>query len=147
MSISKITVANYITQQIALSGRTQTEICLEIGYENTNVITMIKQGKTKLPVTKVKLIAKALGVDPVHLLRLVMTEYMPETFAVIQDTMGGILVTESESAVLSVVRDADNGQPVFPKTGAEKAELRELVGKWIKRIEEEYESNLCIKTL
>ena len=55
----KVTVAEYIEQQIALSEKSQKDIAAEIGYDKPNVLSMIKQGQTKLPVNKVGPLAKA----------------------------------------------------------------------------------------
>lgn len=74
----RITVAQYLSGAIGISGKTQRQIAQEIGYENPNVITMFKQGKTRLPVYKVPVVASSLGVDPTDLLRIVLSEYEPE---------------------------------------------------------------------
>lgn len=125
-----VSVASYITQQLALCGKTQAIVSNEIGYENPNLICMFKQGKTKIPVTKVKDIAKALGVDPVYLLKLVMKEYTPETWEVIEDILDRPVITETEQRIIDVVRQYDAGLPIEPKTDEEKYEFKELVKKW-----------------
>lgn len=64
MSIAKFkrpTIAEYLAVQISLSEKSQREIAAEISYENPNVITMFKQGQTKVPMNKVGPLAKALG--------------------------------------------------------------------------------------
>lgn len=101
---NKVSVAGYITAQIAATGVPQTDIAAALKYDKPNVITMIKQGKTKLPINKVGPMAKALGVDPVHLLRLVMAEYWPDTWETIQDLVGRSLVTEREMTIIQLVR-------------------------------------------
>ncbi len=108
----KPTVAEYVAAQIALSGKSQADIAREVGYERSNVVNMIKQGTLKLPITKVGSFAKALGVDPVHLLRLTMGEYMPETMAAVEEVMGRALLTESELRILEVIRKAAAGREV-----------------------------------
>ena len=70
---------------------------------------MIKQGQTKLPVNKVGPLAKALGIDPVHLLRLTLQEYMPETWDAIQDVVGQSLVSAGEKKLLDELRAALGG--------------------------------------
>lgn len=105
MSLQKHkSVAAYISAQIAATGVPQTIIAKMLQYDKPNVITMIKQGKTKLPINKVGPMAQAIGVDPVHLLRLVMSEYMPDTWKHIQDLVGLSLVTERELAVIQIMR-------------------------------------------
>jgi len=53
MKKSHIAVAEYLNQQIALSGVPQTEIAEKLGYDKPNIITMFKQGKTKIPMNKI----------------------------------------------------------------------------------------------
>ena len=81
----KPTVAEYLAAQIALSGKSQADIAREVGYDRPNVVNMMKQGVTKLPINKISAFAKALKVDPAHLLRIVMSEYLPETWEAIQE--------------------------------------------------------------
>jgi hypothetical protein len=147
MTKKSITVASYIAQQIAICGKSQIVISNEIGYENPNVLTMFKQGKTKLPITKVKQLAASLCVDPLHLLKLTMMEYMPESWAVIEDIIGNSPVSESEMHILGIVRRGDNGLPVEPVTTQEKEELELLVAKWVKRHKDNYDAKVKTKVL
>ena len=71
-------VAEYVSWQINLCGKSQVQIAQEIGFDKPNVITMIKQGKTKVPVNKIGSMAKALEVDPVFFMKLCLQEYMPD---------------------------------------------------------------------
>jgi transcriptional regulator with XRE-family HTH domain len=105
----RISVKDYIEQQIAISEKSQKQIAHEIGYDRPNVITMIKQGSTKLPINKVGLLARALNVDPVYLLRLVMMEYHPDTWTTIDEIIGTQIVTKQELALLKFIRKATGG--------------------------------------
>lgn len=80
-------VASYISSCIVASGKKQYEIAMDAGFDNPNVITMIKQGRTKLPIGKIGNIAKALEIDPIHLFKLCLSEYQPETYAEIATFM------------------------------------------------------------
>lgn len=133
--IDRITVAQYLEQQINLCDKSQKQIADETGYEKPNIITMFKQGKTKLPVNKVPAFAKALGVDPIHLLRVVMGEYMPDTWEVLDQMIGDTLISRDEAIVLTVVRETAGGYDVAPHGEAELMELAALVGKWRERAE------------
>ena len=75
----RTTVADFIADRLAESDKTQREIAQECGFEKPNIITMFKQGATKIPLNRIGALAKAIDVDPAHLLRLAMKEYMPET--------------------------------------------------------------------
>lgn len=103
-----ITVAEYITEQIRLCGKTQKEIAALIGYDKPQMISMIKQGTLKLPVSKVGPLAKALEVNPAYLLRLVLSEYMPETWTAIEELMGSQLISGNEYEIIKILRDCVN---------------------------------------
>ena len=77
-------VAQFVRQQIQVLGKSQVDIAREVGFEKPNVITMIKQGKTKLPLAKIGSMAKALETDPVFLLKLCLSTYHAETWAVLK---------------------------------------------------------------
>lgn len=102
--IERKTVAEYLTDAIRHSGKTQKQIAEEIGYDNPNMITMLKQGVSPVPLKKVGPLACALNVDPVCFLRLVMLEYMPETFAAVEDVLEVPLLTKKEKRLIESFR-------------------------------------------
>lgn len=105
--MTKTTVAEFLSIQMEASGKLQTEIARDVGFDKPNVITMIKQGKTKLPLAKIGLMAQSLGIDPQFLLGMVMEEYHPEAW----DVMSGILntqpLTSNERLVVEALRAAN----------------------------------------
>jgi transcriptional regulator with XRE-family HTH domain len=106
----EITVAAYITGMINLSEKTQAEIAHEAGFGKPNIISMIKKGLTKLPVSKVAPMARALNADPVYLFRLVMSEYEPETWAAIEETiLHQPVISDNEYEIIRTVRKAGVG--------------------------------------
>lgn len=102
----KLSVKEYIEQQLAISEKSQKQVAAEIGYDKPNVITMIKQGLTKLPINKVGPLARSLNVDPVYLLRLVMSEYHPESWSAIDEIIGTTAVSKDELVLLKFIRKA-----------------------------------------
>ena len=100
------TVAEFLTECLSKSKKKQCEIAQECGLESPNVITMWKKGVTKVPVTRIGALARALGVDPAHLLRLVMTEYLSDTWASIEDIIQGTVQTANELEMTSKLRVA-----------------------------------------
>ncbi len=96
-------VAAYVAERIRITGEKQTDITEEAGFDKPNVITMIKQGKTKLPLAKVGLLAKALEVDSTYLLKLCLEEYQPETWKAISPYMEEML-TADEMRILRAIR-------------------------------------------
>ncbi|NMG16384.1 helix-turn-helix domain-containing protein [Aromatoleum bremense] len=97
-------VARFITGRIEATGKLQKDIAEKVGFEKPNMITMIKQGKTKLPLDKVGPMAKALEVDPVHLLKLCMEEYHPNTWKAIAPLIGAAVITADERRMLNALR-------------------------------------------
>lgn len=113
MKTQTITVARFIKWEIAQSEKLQDEIASECGFTNSNIISMIKNGVTKLPLAKVGVMARALDVDPAYLLRLTMTEYMPEVWSVMESIFGrASFVTMSELDLLGLLRQQAHGLPI-----------------------------------
>ena len=107
------TVAQFLTKAIKTSGRTQSEICADIGYSKPNIITMFKQGKTKVPLDKIGPLASALGVDGRAFFRMVLGEYMPETLRSLEPYMSIEGMTSQEALLVETYRMAcaSNDQP------------------------------------
>ena len=106
--ITRKTVAEYLTDAIANSGKTQKLISDEMGYDNPSIITMFKQGSTPVPLKKVGPLAQALGIDPICFLRLVMLEYMPETYEAIEQVLAIPLLTKREKLMIESFRKITN---------------------------------------
>jgi hypothetical protein len=107
-------VAEFLTFHIDISDKAQKDIASEIGYDKPNVLTMIKQGKTKLPLTKIGPIAKAIDADPAYLLRLALTEYVPETWSAIEGLLPGELLTANERKLIEEFRKLSNDTDPAP---------------------------------
>jgi transcriptional regulator with XRE-family HTH domain len=96
-----------IARYIDSSAKTQREICTEMGYTKPNLITMFKQGATKVPIEKVPLLAKAVGADAVFFLRAAMRDYMPQVLETIELYLA-FPVTENEKAIVKTLREWTN---------------------------------------
>ena len=108
------TVCDFIADCLAQSDKTQRQIANECGFDNPNVITMFKTGATKLPLNRIGTVAKALGADPAHLLRLVMTEYMPDTWESIENIMHGSVLTANELDLVRQFRSVTGNKDPQP---------------------------------
>lgn len=128
----KITVAQYLTQVMDASEKSQTGIAQAMGFQSSNVLTLIKKGRTKLPVNRVPDLARHLEIDPYHLLRLAMMEYSPQIWAVIEAVMKGDYIDEKERQILDIIRKESEGLPVGPQTKEEITELKKLARQWKK---------------
>lgn len=98
-------VAEYLADQIEQSPKSQLEIAEEAGFETPNIITMFKQGKTKIPLIRVGPLALALGINPRHLLRRVLEEYMPETWHAFEESLGHLILSHDEEQLVLASRE------------------------------------------
>lgn len=77
-------VAAYIAERIDYCEKRQNQIAREVGFDKPNMISMIRSGATKLPISKVPAMARAIAVDPMELLVRCLKEYQPENWAAIE---------------------------------------------------------------
>lgn len=105
VSQSKSTVAKFLSEQIDLCPKSQREIAESIGFDNPNIITMFKQGHTKVPLNRVGALATALGIDPAYFMRMVLEEYMPDTWEAVERTLGRMILSEEEERLIRVFRE------------------------------------------
>ena len=110
----RTTVADFLADRLAESDKTQREIAEECGFEKPNIITMFKTGATKLPINRIGPLAKALNVDPAHLLRLVMTEYMPDTWEAIENVLQSTVLTANELELVRAYRAVTGDNDALP---------------------------------
>ena len=105
----RLTVAEFIADKLAATDKTQRQVAEECGFDHPNVITMFKQGLTKLPINRIESLAKALDADPVHLLRLVMLQYMPETWETVENIMKSTVLSANELELVRAFREVTGG--------------------------------------
>jgi transcriptional regulator with XRE-family HTH domain len=136
-SNSRPCIAEFITACLAASDKSQKEIAEEAGFDNPNIISMLKTGVTKLPLNRVGPLAKALDIDPAHLFRLALIEYMPDTWDSLEAAFQGTVLTGNE---LALIRD-------FRRiTGDLNPEWKELDREAILAIAEQYSPYLLGKS-
>lgn len=119
-------VAVFVSERIRITGKKQVEIAEEAGFDKPNVITMIKQGKTKLPLAKVGLMAKALEVDPIYLLKMCLEEYQPDTWKEISPYMED-MVTADEMKILRAIRTGIGAAYISAMTKEQNEALNNFV--------------------
>jgi transcriptional regulator with XRE-family HTH domain len=119
-------VATFICAQIQASGKSQKAIAEEVGFATPNMITMIKQGATKLPPAKIGLMATALNTDPIHLLKLCLSTYSPDTWDAIAPHLEAAL-TGDEVRLVNAMRDLASGPSIAALSGASKEHLDAFV--------------------
>ena len=134
MPFADSAIAKYIDKKIdELKGvETQREIAQEAGYEMANIISMFKRGESKVPLDRIPLLSKALGVDPAHMFRLALEQYWPDRGDIIAKLFGR-LASENEEEILlkswrTATRNADPETSVKIEVAATKM-IESLWGK------------------
>ena len=91
-------LAAYISKRVLeLRGRkTQAEIAVQAGYVSQNMLSMIKQGSSKVALDRVPALARALECDPAYLMRLALEQAVGETAALAILEIFGSPVTANE---------------------------------------------------
>lgn len=108
--------------------KNQVEIATEAGFLNTNMLSMIKSGKTKLPLDRVPALARALDCDPSLLFRLAIEQTGGETALKAIEEIFGTIVSRNEVAWLEEIRDASgDSDPTLTSRG--RAAIRGVFGK------------------
>jgi len=107
--VPPITVAEFIADRLAEVDKTEREIAEACGFETSNAISMFKKGQLKVPLDRVGSLAKALDVDPAHLLRLAMQGYLPETWNAIEEILHSTVLTKNELELIRKYRQLTGG--------------------------------------
>lgn len=85
--------------------KSQDDIAVETGFTRSNVLTMIKQGRTKMPLDKIGAFAKACGREPDALLRTALREYSPE-LARLVGNMQGVPMFDGADEIIDIFMSA-----------------------------------------
>lgn len=123
-------LAVYLRDRIAAleHRKTQSEIARDAGYLNVNVLSMAKNGHTKVALDRIVALADALEVDRVHLLNLGLEQAGLETVRDVIQKILGVLPTEHEGQWLEALREAsDHTDPPLSKRA--RAAIYGIFGK------------------
>lgn len=108
--------------------KSQIEIAAEAGFVQTNMLAMIKNGSTKLPLDRVPGLAKALECDARRLFLLAMEQLGNDTTAQAIEEIFGAIVTRNEVAWLEEIREAsDHSDPSL--TMRARSAIKAIFGK------------------
>jgi hypothetical protein len=89
--------------------KSQRDIAREIGFANDNVITMLKSGRTKVPLDRVVSIARALETDARQLFILALMQDGLEKDRAAFEEIVGESVSANEREFISMLRKSSNG--------------------------------------
>lgn len=108
--------------------KSQSQVANEAGFPNPNMVTMIKQGTSKLALDRVPSMARALECDLAYLMRLALEQAEGDTAAQALIEIFGSPVTANELGWLQEIRAAsDNSDPRM--TGRARTVIRTIFGK------------------
>ena len=124
--------AKFIDERIErLKGvKSQREIALAIGYDKPNVLSMIKHGDVKLPLDKIPALADAIEVDPAHLLRMAVHDYLPKLEKAFEQVIGYVATKNEHELLLKPWRAATADADPAPT-----AELAAALGRFLREIQ------------
>ncbi|WP_425044639.1 XRE family transcriptional regulator [Primorskyibacter sp. S87] len=123
-------LAKYVERRVLelKSKKSQLQIASEAGFPNPNMVTMIKNGTSKLALDRVPSMARALECDPAYLMRLALEQAVGDTSAQAIVEIFGTPVTANELGWLQEIRDAaDHSDPRI--TSRSRAALRAIFGR------------------
>lgn len=102
-------VSEFISEKFIASGKTVEQITDEVGFEKSNVFSMILEGRIKVPIPRIESLAQSLAIDAYALLDLCMGEYLPEAWDAIQRISGTLLLTRNERDLVEKFRQVTEG--------------------------------------
>lgn len=123
-------LANYVQRRVLelKAKKNQARIAAEAGYKNQNMITMIKQGRTKVALDRIPALARALEADPAFVMQLALEQAIGRTAAEAVREVFGEPITKNEHGWLKEIRRAsDNSDPRL--TSRPLVALRAIFGR------------------
>ena len=87
-------VSEYVRTQLQICGKSQKQIAEEAGFPSPNILTMIKQGLTKVPIARANQLADAMGVSKMQFMVRVLDEYHPEIIEAMEEAWEGLTLRD-----------------------------------------------------
>jgi transcriptional regulator with XRE-family HTH domain len=93
-----------------LEGRkTQAQVAREAGFPHPNMLSMIRHGKSRLPLERIPALAEALEIDAALLFRLALSESWPGYERVVLQIFGDVFTME-EREMIAFLRHVSYGK-------------------------------------
>lgn len=124
-------VARLVTDMCNRSEKSQLQIAKESGFAKSNIITMLKTGRTKFPIRRVKDFSRAVDGDAEKLLDTILSEYMPEVRQVIYDIKHRSL-SPKEHRIMAALRKAKENHNKDKDESADWTTNAKRLRKWAK---------------
>jgi len=123
-------LAKYIERRVLelKPKKSQLQIASEAGFPNPNMVTMIKNGSSKLALDRVPSMARALECDKAYLMRLALEQAVGDTVGQAIVEIFGTPVTANELGWLQEIREAsEHSDPRI--TSRSKAAIKAIFGR------------------
>lgn len=85
MSTHNEKVHDFIRRKLDACSKSQVQIANEVGFLKPNVLSMIKAGRTPVPLSRITALANAIDVDPKVLFTMCLMEYKPGLYKTFQE--------------------------------------------------------------
>lgn len=128
----KSTLALYIDEMMEERALRDKEVAEALGYESGNIIRMVREGKMRLPLEQIPLLADAIGASRKSLMDAAIREYFPDAVRGLIMAYGHDL-TENELAIIQLIRDVSGGSDPEPSDGGLWETMASTVGQPSKR--------------
>jgi hypothetical protein len=120
MSISTptkpVSVMTRIEDRQAALGLSDQELCAAVGFDREIVLTLIRTGIMRLPLTKVPAFAEALSLDACELFKAALHENSPELASLIETIYNPMQLTPIEKHLIECTRTPVQALPAAPLT-------------------------------
>lgn len=81
-----------------------------LGYSTPDAIRLIKNGTVRLPMTKVRVMADTLEMEPGEAMYLLLRDTSPELLASIEECLAPLALTRTESRLINRLRKTTAGR-------------------------------------
>lgn len=81
-----------------------------LGYEQPEIMKLLKQGTVRLPITKVPQLAEVLQIKPSMLMPMVLREISPQLLQVIEDCYDPFKLSDAEVRLIQAIRKSAGGK-------------------------------------
>ncbi|MBW4985919.1 helix-turn-helix domain-containing protein [Mameliella sp. CS4] len=97
--------ANLLRDAIDATDKTQRELARAAGLPHANVLSMMKTGECKVPISRIPKLSAALGIDTSRFLEIAMQEYHPEIWMTLKEEYSPLL-DEAERKLIDIYQTA-----------------------------------------
>lgn len=109
-------LALYIDEMMEERELKNKEVAEALGYESGKIIRLVREGKMRLPLEQIPLLADAIGASRKSLMDTAIREYFPDAVRALIMAYGHDL-TENEMAIIQLIREVSGGSDPSPGDG------------------------------